>query len=496
MPQAQYQFLLDLVNTRFESDLIARGLAAQDQPSTYDITNKVMEASVRRGRENELDPFGPGTMTLLLDNTDWRFTPDYGGSPLYGYLRPGAMVTARVPVPDYAGLVSWWTLDEAGASTRYDSYGTNHLGVSSAGTVTQAAGVVGNAAQFDGTSNYLTVASNASLQVGDIDFSVCGWVYLTSLASISTIACKWDTTGSNRQWYLYYYPTGNDFVFSVSSTGSDVITVYSSNVSLAVNTWYFVYAFHDAANNVIGISVNNGTIDTQSHALGVYASGTADVSIGGGVGGLLASARIDNFSFWKRVLPSVSVENVITVLLYDTFTDTDVTFLNLHTIAPTNTIGASWTALLGNAYIKTGRVRNNGGQNPDSYTYESSRSDVTITQDHYHGGSYTSNHVILRCTDNQNFWHVYTTATDNYWRIVERNTNVDTIRASAAKTINTSTVYAISVTASGATISATIDGGTPISYASATFNQTATKHGVGTRDPNNGAGIDNHQLSA
>lgn len=183
-------------------------------------------------------------------------------------------------------------------------------------------------------------------------------------------------------------------------------------------------------------------------------------------------------------------------LLYDTFTDTNGTNLTAHTIAPTNTIGATWTTLLGACTVVGNTVRRAGGANPDADVYESSRADVVIAQTHRHGTSYTENFVILRCTDSTNFWHVKTTATDNYWRITERNANVDTVRASAAKTIATATDYAIVVTAQGATISATIDGGTPISYASATFNQTATKHGIGTRDNNDGYGVDDHRLTA
>lgn len=183
-------------------------------------------------------------------------------------------------------------------------------------------------------------------------------------------------------------------------------------------------------------------------------------------------------------------------LVFDQFTDANFTNLTAHAIAPTNTISATWTTLLGVILIQSNTAGRWGGAHPDACVYESSRSDVTITQTHRHGANYTHNHAILRCTDANNFWHVMTQSGDNYWRIVERNANVDTTRASAAKTISTLTNYAISVTASGTTISATIDGGTSISYALATFNQTATKHGVGTNDNSAGYGVDDHNLSA
>jgi hypothetical protein len=48
------------------------------------------------------------------------------------------------------------------------------------GTITYAAGKLGNAASFDGSSDRLAYADNEDFEVGTDDFTVCGWLNETS----------------------------------------------------------------------------------------------------------------------------------------------------------------------------------------------------------------------------------------------------------------------------------------------------------------------------
>ena len=72
-------------------------------------------------------------------------------------------------------LVSYWKLDEASGDA-LDSHGTNNLTVN--GSIGTAAGKIGSARDLEssGSDQYFSLADNASLSTGDIDFSVAGWV--------------------------------------------------------------------------------------------------------------------------------------------------------------------------------------------------------------------------------------------------------------------------------------------------------------------------------
>lgn len=81
------------------------------------------------------------------------------------------------------GLVSYWKLEEANGA-RVDSVVASGNDLTDNNTVTQAVGVLGNAAQFTAAnSESLSHADNASLGTGDIDFTVASWVYFDSLTS-------------------------------------------------------------------------------------------------------------------------------------------------------------------------------------------------------------------------------------------------------------------------------------------------------------------------
>ena len=70
-------------------------------------------------------------------------------------------------------LIAHWNLDEA-SGTRVDAKGGNDL--TDNNTVTQATGIVSNAGQFTAAnSEYLSIADNAALSTGDIDFTIPLW---------------------------------------------------------------------------------------------------------------------------------------------------------------------------------------------------------------------------------------------------------------------------------------------------------------------------------
>jgi hypothetical protein len=199
-------------------------------------------------------------------------------------------------------LISFWELEES-SGQRNDSHGTNHLNSDNAaiGSVT---GKVGNAldCEFDNNSR-LTIASNTSLQTGDIDFTICGWANLEDQPSAMPVAAK---GYHSQEWELLVGGLGEGLSFGFlvwDGSSLDWITEQTSPAPppISFSTWYFVVVWHDSVANTINIQVNNGTPTSKAHSTGVVASSGA-FYLGGDNQGLSWDGPIDQVGFWKRVL--------------------------------------------------------------------------------------------------------------------------------------------------------------------------------------------------
>jgi hypothetical protein len=78
-----------------------------------DITDWVKSIATNTGRQQEVDDFQAGTVSLVLDNSDRRFDPLHTTGPYYGWLKPRRRIriTATlgpVTYPLYTGFVDGW----------------------------------------------------------------------------------------------------------------------------------------------------------------------------------------------------------------------------------------------------------------------------------------------------------------------------------------------------------------------------------------------------
>ena len=150
------------------------------------------------------------------------------------------------------GLIAWYKPDEAGLVRGQ-----------------------GMAAQFTAaTSEYLSIADNAALSMGDIDFTIETWVYKdSSPANNMVIVSKHNTTDNKREYQLFWKNTTDKFYFVVSNDGTTSAEVKSDTLGNPSNgQWYHIIAWHDATANTINIQVNNGTADSTAHTTGVLDS--------------------------------------------------------------------------------------------------------------------------------------------------------------------------------------------------------------------------------
>ena len=165
----------------------------------------------------------------------------------------------------------------------------------------------------------------------------------------------------------------------------------------------------------------------------------------------------------------------IVLLNWSTFTDNDDTSLD----AITPEIGGAWTEQNRNWDIQSNKASAlANGAGLWVATVESNQSDIRCPTIISIGGGHVCG-AFVRYSNGPDGWYIAYNTYANEFLIYEVNDSTTTERASTAY-VGGAGDYTIEVTTSAATITATIEGGNEIGYASATRNQTATLHGICT----------------
>ena len=176
-----------------------------------------------------------------------------------------------------------------------------------------ASAVQDKSAQFTvANSEYLSRADGAALSTGDIDFNVGAWVYLDSKTTFREIITKYDVIGQ-REYVLEYTSSSDRFTFYVYDGTSVVGTAVANTLGIpATATWYFVQAYHDATGNTVGISVDDGTVDSAATS-GAPIDSTAGFLVGAVVSGvptLHFDGRIQSAFFAKSMLSTTNITSL------------------------------------------------------------------------------------------------------------------------------------------------------------------------------------------
>lgn len=112
-----------------------------------------------------------------------------------------------VTVSNAVGPVGFWTFDtsETSGNTYLDSSGSGSNAACTA--VTSAAGVVNQAAQFNGTSSYCNVTSDASMLLTN-NLSLYVWVRTSNASRYEAVISTYNATGSESNYLLRTTPSG------------------------------------------------------------------------------------------------------------------------------------------------------------------------------------------------------------------------------------------------------------------------------------------------
>lgn len=200
-------------------------------------------------------------------------------------------------------LIAWWELDEA-SGNRADSH-TNALTLTDVNTVTSNTGVggVGTAALFASpNTEYLFRADGTEISMGDLDFTIAGWFYLTADPGADAwVFCKGPAVSLPTVAYgLVFNNTNNLMRFSVGNgTTSGSITATTVGTP-ADATWYFFCAQHDSVANTIHLQINTTAQTPVSYAGGSYDEG--EILTLGRQGALAVNywhGRMAKIAIWK-----------------------------------------------------------------------------------------------------------------------------------------------------------------------------------------------------
>lgn len=163
------------------------------------------------------------------------------------------------------------------------------------------------------------------------------------------------------------------------------------------------------------------------------------------------------------------------LLLHDEFTDTNGTGLASHTIAPTNTLAATWAVGVGTAEVRDNQAGFGAGLGVATIDAVTSNLSVQATvlfvppsADNYAG-------VVARYMNSENYWAAYLHHEFTEVWLVEVNAGGVQVRASGP--IELTLEMPIALRCSGNTLAVDVDGVEVLSYGSSFLNDQ-TRAGV------------------
>ena len=253
---------------------------------------------------------GATNTVLTLTNTQLSQAGNYAVlvTNLYGsILSSNAVLTVNPPPPCASvssGLVDWWP----GEGNAYDIAGANNgtLG----GGASYAAGEVGQAFSFDGTSGYVSIPDSPSLDSFTNRMTVELWMKTGQTNANSD--WKGIVTKGNSSWRLQALSGAKTVNFCANG-------VTTSNGSLSgsrnVNDgqWHHVAAVYDGTNMFLYV---DGTLDVSQPATGTIAQNSTPVWIGANATGAYGypmyffNGLIDETSLYNRALTASEIQTI------------------------------------------------------------------------------------------------------------------------------------------------------------------------------------------
>jgi len=193
----------------------------------------------------------------------------------------------------YNGLVGWWKMDESttdwdGAGDRVNDYsGNGNNGTASGNAVATTTAKYGNAALFDGTDDFVTIPTGATLS-GKSQATIEAWIKAEAFGEEGVVFGEETSTSQSSRLILRIATNGaiKFYYRDASQDPAGTVTTVTGNTTISANTWYHLAAVYNADSDVQEIYVN-GSLDirTSNKIDKLGASATNGIKIGAMPGG-------------------------------------------------------------------------------------------------------------------------------------------------------------------------------------------------------------------
>ncbi len=299
-------------------------------------------------------PTLPGTLTLSATVSGTE--PDPNTSNNSGSKTTTVTPTTCTPLP--SGEVAWYRAEGNGV----DALGPNNA--TAAAGVSFTTGKVGQAFSLNGTTAYLSVPDNASLQLST--FTIEGWFFLTGATGTRTIVSKAAGTGSSDSFLVYIAADGSIGAAYGDLTGT---TPLSTSTIPTTSAWHhFAYTYDGASQQIYLDGALAGSAgaapsiayDTHAMLIGADADSGSPTSFFPGL--------IDELTLYNRVLTSTEIQAVFGAGTFGKCYSAPAT-PNISGFAPSSGTTGSSVVITGTNFIGVTSVLFNGTS--ASYTVNS-----------------------------------------------------------------------------------------------------------------------------
>ncbi len=136
------------------------------------------------------------------------------------------------------GLMAYWDFDETTGATAFDSSGNNN-DIALNGC-TRPAGIANNGLAFNGSTDYATVPSSASLDISNAAISISGWVKLDVLPSAMTGSFGPIFDSDQDAYILYLDKANSELRFKVKDDDGDTERPGIPESMLSTGQWIHI----------------------------------------------------------------------------------------------------------------------------------------------------------------------------------------------------------------------------------------------------------------
>ena len=212
-------------------------------------------------------------------------------------------------------LAGYWPLNEPFSATLFGDYsGNGNTGTCPSGSCPAmgVAGKAGTAANFNGTSNQITIPDSPALRLNQL--SIVLWVYPTRVGNnYQTLVAKEDGSGGHRNYGLYIAPNIMQVRYAVWA--GDCATKFAANSTgqLTLNAWNHIAFTYDGTMERFYL---NGALDSSTAAPAAsLCQAAVPVNIGKETSAFQPfSGVIDDVRIYNQPLTSASVSSLYSPL--------------------------------------------------------------------------------------------------------------------------------------------------------------------------------------